>query len=169
MAHDMSLGICLSKLFQEGTHGGFLSLGAGVIRAALGSQASFINNAQRAVVVVTGVNALDILRKEGIDSTVSLDVPMIGYLSETGKARIDQRFGAERTVTAVADTMNDQEGDRLERFQFFLHNGQELENLEPMRSAALNSKSTGNGSKNGSKDLENLFNGRPLKFHFTQN
>jgi hypothetical protein len=62
--------------------------------------------------------------------------------------------------------MNDQEGDRLERFQFFLHNGQELENLEPMRSAALNSKSTGNGSKDGSKDLENLFNGRPLKFHF---
>ena len=72
VAHDMSLGICLSKLFQEGTHGGFLSLGAGVIRAALGSQASFINNAQRAVVVVTGVNALHIFRKEGFDRTVAL-------------------------------------------------------------------------------------------------
>ena len=72
MAHDVGFGVCLGELFQEGTHGGFLSLGTGVIRAALGCQASFINNAQRAVVVVTGVNALHIFRKEGFDRTVAL-------------------------------------------------------------------------------------------------
>ena len=106
VAHDMGFGICLGKLFQEGTHGGFLGLGAGVVRAALGSQASFIDNTQRAVVVVLGVDALHILRKEGIDRTVALDVPMIRNLSETGKASIDQRLGAERTVAAVANTMD---------------------------------------------------------------
>lgn len=69
MAHDMGFGICLGELFQEGTHGGFLSLGAGIFSATFRCQTSFINNAQRAMVIVLGMNALHILRKEGIDRT----------------------------------------------------------------------------------------------------
>jgi len=72
VAHDMGFGVCLGELFQEGTHGGLLSLGAGVIRSALRCQTSFVDNTQRAVVVVTGVNALHIFRKEGFDRTVAL-------------------------------------------------------------------------------------------------
>jgi hypothetical protein len=121
VAHDMGFWIGLSKLFQEGTHGGFLSLGAGIISAAFGCQTSFIHDAQGAVVVVLGMNTLHIFRKERLDGTVALNVPMIRNLSESGKARIDQRLSAERTVAAVADTMNYQEVDRLERFEFFLH------------------------------------------------
>lgn len=111
MAHDMGFGIGLSKLFQKGTHGGFLSLGASVISASFRCKTSFVDNAQRAVVIMLGMNALHILRKKGIDRTVALDVPMIRNLSESGKTRIDQRLSAERTVAAVADTMNDQEVD----------------------------------------------------------
>ena len=111
MAHDMGFGISLSKLFQKGTHGGFLSLGASVISASFRCKTSFVDNAQRAVVVVLGVDTLHVFGKEGIDRTVALDVPMIRNLSESGKARIDQRLSAERTVAAVADTVNDQEVD----------------------------------------------------------
>jgi hypothetical protein len=107
----MGFGISLSKLFQEGTHGGLLSLGASIISAAFRRQASFVDNAQLAVVVVLGVDTLHILRKERLDRTVALDVPMIRNLSEAGKARIDQRLSAEWTVAAVADTMDDQEVD----------------------------------------------------------
>jgi hypothetical protein len=52
VAHDMGFWIGLSKLFQKGTHGGFLSLGAGIVSAAFGCQTSFIHDAQGAVVVV---------------------------------------------------------------------------------------------------------------------
>ena len=50
----------------------------------------------------------------------NLILVIIGYLSETGKARINQRLSAERSIAAVADTMNNQKVDRLEGFKRFL-------------------------------------------------
>lgn len=63
MTDDMSLGVGLGKLFQEGTHGGFLSLSTGIVSDTFFVQASFIDNAKGAMVVMAGVDALDVLRE----------------------------------------------------------------------------------------------------------
>jgi len=108
VAHDMGFWIGLSKLFQEGTHGGFLGLSAGVGRMALLIEASLIDDTKGAPVVAFDMDALDALSQEGDDVAIAADVPVIGYLAPLLLAGVNQRFHAEGLVAAVSHAVHDE-------------------------------------------------------------
>ena len=72
------------------------------------------------MVVVTGMSATDILRKDRDNGPVAADVIVIGGLAEAGLASRDQRFDRERTVAARRTTVNDEQFD-CGMLEFFHH------------------------------------------------
>lgn len=84
-----------------------LGVGAGVGGNAILIQTSFIDNAEAAVVVVTGMNALDVLGQQGNDIAIAADIVVVGALAIFGFATGYQVFHAEGAVAfgrcAVAD------------------------------------------------------------------
>lgn len=79
---------------------------------------TFIDNAKRTVVVVTGMNALDGLWQQGNDVTIAADIIMVRTLAILGLATGNQVLDTERTVARVCHAVDDEE---LNRFQW-LHN-----------------------------------------------
>ena len=58
MAHDAGVGIFLGQVLQELVHRMLLGFGAGVGGVAFSVDTSFVADADRTVVVVSGVDAL---------------------------------------------------------------------------------------------------------------
>ena len=106
---DAGVGIIKSKILQQLIEGVFLGLGPGVAGSAVLVQATFVDNAEGTVVVMTGVNALDILRQERNDIAVETDVIVVAALAILGFAAGYQVFYAERVVALVGYAVDDQQ------------------------------------------------------------
>lgn len=86
-----------------------LGVGAGVGGNAILIQTSFIDNAEAAVVVVTGMNALDVLGQQGNDIAIAADIVVVGALAIFGFATGYQVFHAEGVVAFVGHAVDDQQ------------------------------------------------------------
>ena len=100
-----------------------LGLGAGVAGSAVFVQTAFVDNAEGTVIVVTDVNALDVLRQERNDIAVETDVVVVTALAVLGFTTGNQVFNTERAVAFGSGAVNDQEPDviGIEGFYNFLH------------------------------------------------
>jgi hypothetical protein len=84
----------------------------GVSRFAVLIKASFIDNAQRTVVIVLGMDALDAFRQQRDDMAITTDIVVITTLTESGNAAGNQGLYAERTVALGCGAMDYEESDR---------------------------------------------------------
>ena len=159
MTKDASIGVVTGEIFQQLVEGVLLGLSAGVGRMALLIEASLIDDAKGTPVVAFDMDALDALREQGDDVAIASDIPVIGYLTPLLLACIYQGFYAEGLVAAGSNAVYD---EILHNFKGF-HSEHEL---EPMWRTALYSDSTQYCCDNRGDNLEHLFNGRPLQFHF---
>ena len=123
MPEDAGVGIIKSKILQQLIEGVFLGLGPGIAGSAVLVQATFVDNAEGTVVVMTGVNALDVLRQERNDISVETDVVVVAALTVLGFTTGNQVFNTERAVAFGGGAVNDQEPDviGIEGFYDFLH------------------------------------------------
>ena len=95
MTKDISFWVELGKLFQEGTHGRFLCFGTGISKASMFINTSFIDDTQRAVIIMTGMDALHILRQERLDAAIKADIVMVADLTKAGTTCGNKLLGAE--------------------------------------------------------------------------
>ena len=107
MAHDTGLGIVLVEFLQQFEKSMLLLLGSSVSSNASLIITSFITDAERAMVVVAGVNALDSLGKDGNHIAIASDIVVIGGLAETGIACGYEASDSEGLVAAGTGAMND--------------------------------------------------------------
>ena len=77
MAHDAGVGILLGQIFQEFVHRMFLGFGTGVGGVAFSVNTSFVADASRTVVIVSGVGATCRLWQQGNDVAIHTDIVMI--------------------------------------------------------------------------------------------
>ena len=78
-----------------------LLLSTGVARLAFLIQTTFVADAERAVVVVLGMSALDILGQNGKHLTIATDIVVVTGLTEAGIACGNEAFNSEGLVAAV--------------------------------------------------------------------
>ena len=107
VAEDAGVRIIISEILQQLIEGVFLGLGPGVAGSAVLVQATFVDNAEGTVVVMTGMNALDILRQERNDIAVETDVIVVAALAILGFAAGNQVFNAEGAVAFGGGAVND--------------------------------------------------------------
>ena len=101
VAEDTGIGVVTGEIFQQLVEGVLLGLSAGVSRMALLIEASLIDDANGAPVVVFDMDALDGLWHEWDDTAIVTDIVVVGHLAVLLFAAVDQRFYAERLVAAV--------------------------------------------------------------------
>ena len=112
VAEDAGVRIIISEILQQLIERVFLGHSTGVVSMAVLVQATFVDNAEGTVVVVTGVSALDILRQERNDITVNTDIVVVAALAVLGFAAGNQVFNAEgavafgRTSPTTAETVS---------------------------------------------------------------
>ena len=155
MTEDTGFGVLGGEFLQQLIEGVLLGLGACVPVTSFLVQPAFIDDAKGAVVVVPGMDTLNVLRQQWNDIAIAPHIIVVAALAVLGHAAGNQVFHAERPVALVGDTVDDQEFDRFQCF----HNYQELENsriLEPC--TALHGYCAGNGGDDGCNDLEDLLN-----------
>ena len=107
VAEDAGVRIIISEILQQLIEGMFLSNSTRVVSMAVLVQATFVDNAEGTVVVVTGMNALDILRQERNDIAVETDVIVVAALAILGFAAGNQIFNAEGAVAFGGGAVND--------------------------------------------------------------
>jgi len=158
VTHNTGRRIFGLEFLEELIHRVLLSFSAGVFRLAILIQTTFIADAKGAMVVVTGVNALNRLWQQRDDVAIAQDVVVIRALSVLGFACSDEGFNAERAVAFRCTAVDDKQLHIgvLQRFQCFAHRGSALKQGWHTR---LNSDCTKDGSYDCSNDLEDLFNG----------
>lgn len=119
VTHDVGRGIFVLEFLEELEHRVLLSFSAGVFRLAILIQTTFIADAKRAMVVVTGMNALNRLWQQRDDVAIALDVVVIRALSVLGFASSDEGFNAEGAVAFRRTAVDDEQLHIgvLQRFQ----------------------------------------------------
>lgn len=116
MTYNLCCGVVVDEVLEEFVEGTLLSLGASVGCIAMWVKTSFIDDAKRAVVVVTRMDALNRLWQEWDDVAIATDVVVVATLAELFFTTGYQLFNAERVVAAVCHTVND---DKFYCFQLF--------------------------------------------------
>lgn len=122
MAHDTGIGIVLVEFLQQRENGMLLFLSASVGSAAFLIKSSFVADAQRTVVVVLGMSALDILGQDGDGVAIATNVVMVGGLAKAGFACGNKAFDCKRLIAATAGAVN-QEDLHIGMLQWFHHIG----------------------------------------------
>ena len=118
MADDAGIRILGSEFLQQLVKGVLLGLGASIGSYAVLIKTALIDNAQRTVVVMTGMNTLDALGQEWDYAAIVADVVVVRTLAILGLTAGDQILDTERTIARVCHAMDDEE---LNGFQW-LHN-----------------------------------------------
>ena len=108
VAEDAGIGIILRKILQQLIKGVLLGCSTRVVSMTVLVQAAFVDNAEGTVVVVTGVNALDILWQKRNDIAVETDVVVVAALAVLGFAAGNQVFNAEGAVAFGGGAVDDQ-------------------------------------------------------------
>jgi hypothetical protein len=115
---DAGIRVLGSEFLQQLVKGVLLGFGASISRLAVLIKTTFIDNTQRTVVVVTGMDALDGLWQQGNDIAIAADIVVVGTLAILGLTAGYQVLDAERAVARVCHAVDDEE---LYGFQW-LHN-----------------------------------------------
>ena len=118
MTDDAGIRVLGSEFLQQLVKGVLLGFGASISRLAVLIKTTFIDNTQRTVVVVTGMDALDGLWQQGNDIAIAADIVVVGTLAILGLTAGYQVLDAERAVARVCHAVDDEE---LYGFQW-LHN-----------------------------------------------
>ena len=128
VTHDMGRRILGLEFLEELVHRVLLSFSAGVFRLAILIQTTFIADAKGAMVVVTGMNALNRLWQQRDDVAIAQDVVVIRALSVLGFASSDEGFNAERAVAFRCTAVDDKQLHIrvIQRFQCFAHRASAL-------------------------------------------
>jgi len=119
VTHNTGRGIFGLEFLEKLVHRVLLSFSAGVGRLSILIQTTFIADAKRAMVVVTGMNALNRLWQQRDDVAIAQDVVVIRALSVLGFACSDEGFNAERAVAFRCTAVDDKQLHIrvLQRFQ----------------------------------------------------
>ena len=118
MTDDAGIRVLGSEFLQQLVKGVLLGFGASISRLAVLIKTTFIDNTQRTVVVVTGMNALNGLGQQGNDIAIAADIVVVRTLAILGLTAGYQVLDTERAVARVCHAMDDEE---LYGFQW-LHN-----------------------------------------------
>ena len=108
VAEDAGVRIIISEILQQLIERVFLGHSTGVVSMAVLVQATFVDNAEGTVVVMTGVNALDVLWQERNDIAVETDVVVVAALAVLGFTTGNQVFNTERAVAFGGGAVYDQ-------------------------------------------------------------
>lgn len=125
MTDDAGIRVLGSEFLQQLVKGVLLGFGASISRLAVLIKTTFIDNTQRTVVVVTGMNALNGLGQQGNDITIAADIIMVRTLAILGLTAGYQVLDAERAVALRRCAVDHQQSHGF-MFQL-LHNEHELE------------------------------------------
>jgi len=106
---DTGLRILGRQRLQQLIEGMLLRLGPRIDRNTPLIQSTFVDNPERTVVVVPGVNALDGLGQKGNNLTITADIVVIRALTVLGFAAGNQVFHTERAVALGRRAMDDQQ------------------------------------------------------------
>ena len=106
MAHDSGIRIIFVETFQQLEEGMLLFLGTGVSCNAFLIIASFIADAKRTVVVMTGMCPTDRLRQNGNHVAIASDIVVVRRLSETCIACSNEACNSEGLVAARTGTVD---------------------------------------------------------------
>lgn len=109
VAHDAGVGIFLGQVLQEFVHSMLLGFGTGIGSVAFIVDTSFVADADRAVVIVSGVGATCRLWQQGNYAAIQTDIIVITYLAEFCLACCNQVLHTEWAVTACGTAMHNQE------------------------------------------------------------
>ena len=109
MTENASIGVLGSEFLQQLVKGVLLGLGTSIGRLAVLIKTTFIDNAKRTVVVVTGMDALDGLWQQGNDITIATDIVVVRALAIFGLAAGNQILYAERTVTLIGHAVDNEQ------------------------------------------------------------
>ena len=108
MTEDAGIGILGGEFFQQLVQGVLLGFGTCVTRTSFLVQPAFIDDAKGTVVVVPGMDALNVLRQQRNDITIAPYIVVVAALAVLGFAASNQVFYAERSVALIGDTVDDQ-------------------------------------------------------------
>ena len=110
VADDAGLGVIVAQIGQQFVERAFLWLGAGVGRLTLRIETALIADAERTVVVASGMNALYGLRQDRDDLAAATHIVVVAWLSEARHARVDKGINTERAVAPCGGAVNYQHG-----------------------------------------------------------
>ena len=123
VTEDAGIGIIFVEAFQQFVEGVLLSFGTSVGGMTVLIETAFIDYAKGTIVVVTGMNALDVLGQQRDDVTIATDIIVVAALTIFGFATCNQCFYAERAVALVGYAVDYEQFHCvvMERLQFLVH------------------------------------------------
>ena len=109
MTDDASIGVLDGEFFQQLVKSVLLSFGTSVGGMAVLIESSLIDNAEGAVVVVSGMDALDALGQQRNNISVTTDIVVVTTLTIFGHAAGNEILHAEGTVALVGHAVDDEQ------------------------------------------------------------
>lgn len=110
VADDAGLGVIVVQIGQQFVERAFLWLGTGVGWLTLRVETALIADAERTVVVASGMNALYGLRQDRDDLAAAAHIVVVAWLSEADHARVNEGVDTERAVAPCGGAVYYQHG-----------------------------------------------------------
>ena len=178
MAEDAGIGVLGGEGLQQLVEGVLLGLGASVGRMAVLIKTALIDYAQRTVVVMTGMDALDGLGQQRDDIAIAADIIMVRALTILGLAAGDEVLDTEGAVALCSCTVNHQQFQRI-MFQGLHFSNTNFTNktnftelrkheLEPVGSARLNGHGAEDRGDDCCEEFKDFSNVGPVYFDHIQ-
>lgn len=173
MAEDAGIGVLGGEGLQQLVEGVLLGLGTSVGRMAVLIKTALIDYAQRTVVVMAGMDALDGLGQQGDDVTIAADIIMVRALAIFGLAAGDEVLDTEGAVALCRCTVNDEKFNGFQGLHFSntnLTNFTELRKheLEPVGCTGLNSHGAEDRGDDCCEEFKDFSNVGPVYFDHIQ-
>ena len=118
MTNDAGIGVLGGEFLQQLVEGVLLGLGASISSNTVLIKAALIDDAQRTVVVMTGMDALDALGQQRNDITIAADIIMVRALAILGLAAGNELLDTEGLVAPVGHAVDDKEFYRFQWLHF---------------------------------------------------
>ena len=176
MAEDAGIGVLGGEVFQQLVEGVLLGLGASVGRMAVLIKTALIDYAQRTVVVMAGMDALDGLGQQRDDIAIAADIVMVRALAILGLATGDEVLDTEGAVALCRCTVNDEKFNGFQGLHFSNTNFTNKTNftelrkheLEPVGSARLNGHGAEDRGDDCCEEFKDFSNVGPVYFDHIQ-
>ena len=178
MAEDAGIGVLGGEGFQQLVEGVLLGLGASVGWMAVLIKTALVDYAQRTVVVMAGMDALDGLGQQRDDIAIATDIVVIGTLAIFGLAAGDEVLDTEGAVALCRCTVNHQQFQRImfQGLHFSNTNFTNITNftelrkhgLEPVGCARLNGHGAEDRGDDCCEEFKDFSNVGPVYFDHIQ-
>ena len=109
MTENAGLGVVTGEVFQQLVERVLLGIGAGIGGLAVLIEAPLIDDTERTVVVVAGMDALHGLGQQGNHVAIAAHIVVVRALTVLGYATGYQALDAERTVALVGHAVDYQQ------------------------------------------------------------